>query len=658
MQNTEISLLLLLQTFKMKQVWLLAASISSALAGYPQQHFVPGNDFGIPGVDATYDYVVVGGGTAGLAIAYRLSEDGINTVAVIEAGGFYSVENGNVSVVPAYNQEYNRINPESQWDAPLVDWGFLTTPQAGAKGQVFHYGRGKMLGGCSAQNAMNYNRPTKGSLDAWADAVNDDSYRWDNFLPYFEKSIDYHNPDDQLRAANSSVPAYSSANGTIDPLEWVFQSPNTIVPGQVAGPLDVGFPNWAAPLSSWAQLAFREVGIADVHSLIEGELIGSQYSPLTLSPFDQTRSSSQTSFLNTAFLKSGFDKQTLSVYPHTLAKQILFNDRKVATGVLVHSGPSQAPNFMISARKEVIVSAGAFQSPQLLMVSGIGPSQTLAKHNIPVIADRPGVGQNMWDHVVLRIGRQVNVQTYGSLMDAAVAREAERAYALNATGILTNGQSDYLGWENVPDSLRSSFSNTAISDLSTFPSDWPEVGYEISSAPFGTPSFSTPEHPIDVGYIQPVLLTPFSRGNISISSADTSDPPLINPNWLTHPTDQAVAIAAFKRARELFATTTMRPILVGEELLPGAAVPEDASDEVIWAYIQQNLVFNWHASCTCKMGRWDDNMAVVDSHARVIGVFGVRVVDASAFPLLPPGHPQATVYALAEKIAADILRGR
>lgn len=136
----------------MKPAWWITTSISCA-AGAPtagtftQQQVLTGNNFGIAGQNATYDYIVVGGGTGGLAVAYRLAEDGTNTVAVIEAGGFYEIENGNMSVVPAYNQFYNYITPDSQWDAPLVDWGFLTTPQAGAQNQVFHYGRGKMLGG-------------------------------------------------------------------------------------------------------------------------------------------------------------------------------------------------------------------------------------------------------------------------------------------------------------------------------------------------------------------------------------------------------------------------------------------------------------------------------------------------------------------------------
>ncbi|KAI4718836.1 alcohol oxidase [Aureobasidium sp. EXF-10727] len=593
------------------------------------------NLFGRPAQNATFDYVVIGGGTGGLAIAYRLAEAN-HSVAVIEAGGFYEQENGNVSVVPAYNQDYNEVTPESQWDAPLVDWGFLTTPQAGAQGQRFHYGRGKMLGGCSAENAMNYNRPTFGALQAWADSVNDSSYTWDNFISHFQTSINYTNPDMTFRAANASVPLITNETGT--------------------GPLQVSFPHWAAPLSSWAQKGLAEIGVGELHDLINGDLMGAQYSPLTLNPNDQTRSSSQTSFLDTA-LRSNMSN--LKVYTHTLAKQIMFDQNKTATGVRVQSDPSPE-SFMLNASKEVVLSAGAFQSPQLLMVSGVGPSDELAKFNISMIADRQGVGQNMWDHVVLSVGYQVDVETYGRLMDPAAAAQADQDYlSPNHTGILTNDQSDLLGWEILPNCSRSAFTESALKDLSTFPSDWPEVEYEISSAPFGTPSFSTPENVIDVGYIQPVLLTPLSRGNITLQSADMSDAPLINPNWLTHPTDQQVAVAAFKRARQFFNTTAIEPILIGEELLPGPQdLPFNSTDADILNYLQANIGFNWHASCTCKMGQRNDSMAVVDSQARVIGVDGLRVVDASAFPFLPPGHPQATIYALAEKIAADILASK
>ncbi|KAF7195909.1 Patulin synthase [Pseudocercospora fuligena] len=604
--------------------------LSGSAPGSSLQQVVPGNQFGRPGKNATFDYVVVGGGTAGLAMAYRLAEDGTNTVAVIEAGGFYEQESGNTSVVPAYNQDYNYITPDSQYDEPLVDWGFLTSPQAGAMDQKFHYGRGKMLGGCSAENAMNYNRPTTGSLNMWADAVNDTSYTWENFAPFFKSSVTYSNPNSTIRASNASVPMISE-NGT--------------------APLQVSFPHWASPMSSWAQLALREIGIPDIHSIIEGELAGSQYSPLTLNPEDQTRSSSQTSYLNAA-LESG--RTNLQVYTHALAKQVLFNQNKTATSVLVQSGHTPTV-FELTAKREVIVSAGAFQSPQLLMVSGIGPAQQLKEHNITVIADRPGVGQSMWDHVVLSVGRQVDVETYGRLSNVTLATQAEANYA-HQRGILTNDQSDYLAFEKLP--YRSSFTAATNASLAKFASDFPEVEYELSIAPFGTPSFSTPENPIDVGYIQPVLISPLSRGNVTISSADMSDPPIINPNWLTDPADQQVAVEAFKRGRQFFNTSAIAPILIGDELSPGQDLPDGSSDEEILKYIQTNIGFNWHASCTCKMGRLDDPMAVVDSHAKVIGVNNLRVVDASAFPLLPPGHPQSVVYALAEKIAADVLSGR
>ena len=481
---------------------------------------------------------------------------------------------------------------------------------------------------------MNYNRATVGTMQMWADAVHDLSYTWDNFLPYYKRSVNYTEPDMSTRASNSTVPTLQSRNET-------------------GGPLQISFPHWATPIASWAQLALRQLGVSDVASLIEGQLIGSQYSPLTLNPVDQSRSSSQTSF-QVAALESG--RQNLKIFTHTLAKQVLFDQNKTATGVVVKSGPSPV-EYVLSAKEEVILSAGAFQSPQLLMVSGIGPLAQLTAHNICVIADRPGVGQNMWDHVVLSIGRQVDVTTYGQLMNSTLATEAEVAY-LNGTGILTNDQSDYLGWEKLPSSYRTSFTASTFQDLARFPEDWPEIEYEISSAPFGTPPFSTPDNPIDVGYIQPILIAPLSRGNVTISSADMSDPPVINPNWLTHPTDQQVAVATLKRAREIWNTTAISPILVGDELSPGQDLPVGSSDEQILQYLQKNIGFNWHASCTCKMGRVDDPMAVVDSKARVIGVNSLRVVDASSFALLPPGHPQSMVYALAEKIAEDILERR
>lgn len=191
-----------------KIVLSLAAAASSVVRAAPSPPFNhahfnvgSGDGFGIPG-NATYDYVIVGGGTAGLAVAMRLAEDGSNTVAVIEAGGFYQIEAGNQSVVPNYNPQFASLqSPDAQ---PLIDWGFVTTPQVGANNRTLHYARGKTLGGSSALNANVYNRGTISSYQQWAELVGDSSYCFENWLPYFAKGINYTVPNG-IRAPNASV---------------------------------------------------------------------------------------------------------------------------------------------------------------------------------------------------------------------------------------------------------------------------------------------------------------------------------------------------------------------------------------------------------------------------------------------------------------------
>jgi choline dehydrogenase len=199
------------------------------------------------------------------------------------------------------------------------------------------------------------------------------------------------------------------------------------------------------------------------------------------------------------------------------------------------------------------------------------------------------------------------------------------------------------GWEKIPNSLRANFSATAKHDLSKFPSDWPEIEYLLVGGFFGYQQNFVRDAPGD-GYnyatVATALITPLSRGTISISSANTADPPIIDPNWLTHPTDVELAIAAFKRSRQLFQTKAMKPILIGPEYFPGPSVQTDAQ---ILAWIRKAFNTVFHASSTCAMGVATDPKAVVDSKARVFGVSKLRVVDASAFPFLVPGHPMSTI---------------
>lgn len=381
-----------------------------------------------------------------------------------------------------------------------------------------------------------------------------------------------------------------------------------------------------------------------------GKMLGSAYTTFTIDPTNAERSSSESSFLQAALKNT-----TLQVYKQTLAQQILFNFNKTAIGVSVSTS---GVNYTLSAKKEVIVSAGAFQSPQLLMVSGIGPSAILQSLNIPVVKNLPGVGQNLWDQPWFGSSFRVNVPTASSLQsDPAVYAEAIQAYKLEATGPLSISSGGVFGWEKLPNATRASLSPSTLSALSQFPTDWPELEWLPASAFLGYQENHQTADPLD-GYnyasLGTALITPLSRGNVSINSSSMADAPLINPNYITDPADIEVAIAALKRQRQLWSVLARYNVTIGEEAFPGVAVQ---SDSQILNWIRNAVTPIWHAASTCKMGRKNDSMAVIDSQARVFGVQGLRVVDASSFPFLPPGHPQSTVYALAQKIANDILVG-
>ncbi|KAL8917687.1 MAG: hypothetical protein Q9208_007813 [Pyrenodesmia sp. 3 TL-2023] len=487
-----------LQLLSCSSIFALAAGepnlLTFATGGLGQ---VLGSTFGLPGTDATFDYVVVGGGTAGLTIATRLASDFAVSVAVIEAGGFYEIDNGNRSTVPAYASYYTGADPGNY--QPLIDWGFVTEPQ-----EVW------------------YNRGIK------------------------------------------------------DPSSFDPQG----------GPPHVSFSNYADAFGSWAQKGLTGVGMELQDGLNSGILRGASFSTLTIDPRNGYRSSSESSFLQAA-PQNGTAPM---IYKNTLATRLLLDSNNTATGVIVTTAGSYgipALSYTLSARKEVIVSAGAFQSPQLLMVSGIGPQDQLRRNNIEVKKDLPGVGQNMWDHVLFGSSRRVKVQTASaSANSAAVAARLSEQFRANGSGPLAAFGAGIYGWEDLPQPYRSALSNSSLQELDA--------------------------------------------------------------------TDQELAVQGFKRAREIWQVLEDAGLTVdvGEEHFPGFNVTTDSD---ILNFIQRSLMTINHAAGTCKMGKPDDGMAVVDSRARVYGTRNLRVVDASSFPILPPGHPQSVVYALAEKIAADIL---
>lgn len=497
---------------------------------------------------------------------------------------------------------------------------------------------------------MGYQRTTIGALQKWANDVGDSSWTYDEVSRYYNKSLSFAPPDMSKRIANAT-PDYDISTLGGD------------------GPLKIAYPNYAQAISTWFAKAMQAVGIIPVNGFTTGALNGSAFLVNTINHTSGHRDSSET-----AFLRPILGRPNLTVLNGTLAEKILFRGT-TAKGVQV-SCSSSAKSLLVSATREVIVSAGAFQSPQLLQVSGIGPAALLKQHGINIIADRPGVGRGMQDHTFYGISYRVNVQTGTALSYGDNLQKAILQFNSEQAGILSSPGGDFGAYEKIPQSLRSRFSRATqkgrsqrsnganyvltvspLSDLAALPTDWPELEYfSLPSyvGDFRNPTEGGPTDGYQYGTLMAVNVAPMSKGNISISSANMRDQPLINPNWFTSQTDIEVVIAGFKRLRQIFGNKAMQPTTIGPEYYPGTNVTSDAQ---ILNYIQTAFNTMYHAAASNKMGKPDDPYAVVDSKGRVYGTKNLRVVDASAFPFLPPGLPMGTVYMLAEKIADDIREG-
>ena len=284
-------------------------------------------------------------------------------------------------------------------------------------------------------------------MDKWAEVINDPSYRFDQVLPFYQRTPRFTPPDPS--SGNINTPYNKSAFSVL------------------GSPLHVSFPRYALPFSRWVNKGLTAMGIPEAQDFNSGTLMGHQFCTMTIRPFDETRSSSEAAFL---LYDNHVEKMT--IYQNTRVKKILFDSERRAIGVQA----TRWWDFNIRAKQEVIISAGAFQSPQLLMVSGIGPSSTLQEHNIPIVQDLPGVGQNMWDHVFFGPSYQVKVDTFTMLAQSSFWFAAQLAsYTWFHTGMLTNPSADYLAFENIPFPWRPSFSKEAKRALAWFPDDWPEV---------------------------------------------------------------------------------------------------------------------------------------------------------------------------------------
>lgn len=280
---------------------------------------------------------------------------------------------------------------------------------------------------------MAYGHTSKGAHQLWADTLEDESFLYENMLPYYEKTMDFTPPNAETRFANST-PDFSTSN--------------VVTTGQ----LGVTYASYSQPWSTWVARGFDALGIARISAYITGNLLGQTWQLTTITQSEGARSSSET-----AYLRPVLDRENLFVFNGTLAERVVF-DGTTATGVLV-SGPANN-TYTIAANREVILSGGVMQSPQLLQVSGVGPRALLEQFDIPVVADRPGVGRNMWDHITVPISYKVNVLTGSAMEDPVYRASAVEQWNQNRTGPLSSAGGDYHAMEKLPEELRAEWSQT------------------------------------------------------------------------------------------------------------------------------------------------------------------------------------------------------
>jgi choline dehydrogenase len=595
-----------------------------------------GNKFGRPGYNDTYDYIIVGGGQHGSVLANRLSIGTNYSVALLEAGNFYEIMDGNRTQIPGLAYINNVLFPVP--DATTgTSYGLMSVPQPGYNNREILTVTAHTFGGATAANNMAYQRPTVGTWDWIADLTGDDFWTWDNCWAAFKKSCNFYPPNFEK----------------IDPANNITWDPNSF--DEEGGPLSISYGNYFAPGGRDLQASFDSLGFDNVGSAFDGRLRGYNIMGAALNPILATRDSSETSFIQEATREGD-----ITVYPNALVERVTFDGDKKATGVDVMTNFAYTQKrYHLTARKEVILSAGVWYSPQLLMLSGIGPAATLEEHDIEVLVDLPGVGQNVWDQPLMIAQNQISTVTGTQYQvgNPDYVEEVDRLYYEEQAGPLSaSGFGLATGWEKFVDYEAASedFSDSTKEWLASFPEDWPDTEFVFLDNADTDSIAQTLGRPIEsdenffVGAV--CLLSTKARGNVTIKSNNILDRPLINPNWFGEPEDVEMAYHGYTRLREIMRGMESHVA----EIIPG---PELESREEVTEFLRNTARHIYHGLGSNKMGADDDELAVLDSRARVRGVTGLRVVDASSFPISPPGHPMSSMYMFAEKIAESILDG-